>query len=95
MQLYHAKRLGLSDLIAKYTIHPAKLLKLNKGTLTAGADADVTVIDPDAEWVFTPETSASKSKNSPFFGWKLKGRAVATIVGGKKVWTEQTETVPA
>ncbi len=95
MQLYHAKRLGLSDLIAKYTIHPAKLLKLNKGTLTAGADADVTVFDPDREWVFERAATASKSSNNPFFGWKLKGRAVATIVGGKKVWTEQPEAVVA
>ncbi len=89
MQLYHTKRLGLSDLIAKYTINPARLLKLNKGTLTAGADADVTVMDPDGGWIFERAAIASKSSNSPFFGWKLQGRAVATIVGGKKVWTEQ------
>ena len=95
MQLYHAKRLGLSDLIAKYTVHPAKLLKLNKGTLTAGADADVTVFDPDREWIFERAATASKSSNNPFFGWKFKGRAVATIVGGKKVWTEQAEAVVA
>jgi len=95
MQLYHAKRLGLSDLIAKYTVIPARLLKLNKGTLTIGVDADVTVFDPDREWVFERAATASKSSNSPFFGWKLKGRAVATIVGGKKVWTEQKELVPA
>jgi len=55
----------------------------------------VTVFDPDAEWIFTPETSASKSRNSPFLGWKLKGRADATIVAGKKVWTEQSELVAA
>ena len=95
MQLYHAKRLGLSELIAKYTVNPARLLKLNKGTLTAGADADVTVFDPDREWIFERATTASKSSNSPFFGWRLKGRAVATIVGGKKVWTEQAEAVLA
>ena len=95
MQLYHSKRLGLSDLIAKYTVNPARLLKLNKGTLSVGADADVTVFDPDCEWGFKCAETASKSSNSPFFGWKLKGRAVATIVGGKKVWTEQAEVVPA
>jgi len=93
MQLYHRQRLGLSELIAKYTVNPARLLKLNKGTLAVGADADVTVLDPDAEWVFKPEDSASKSKNSPFFGWKLKGRATLTIVGGKKIWTGQAELV--
>ena len=93
MQLVHTKRISLADLIAKYTVNPARLLNLNKGTLSVGADADVTVFDPDAEWVFTSATSASKSKNNPFFGWRLKGKAVATIVGGKKVWTEQNELV--
>jgi dihydroorotase len=95
MQLYHGKRLSLPDLIAKYTINPARLLNLPKGTLAIGADADVTVIDPDREWVFDRAGTASKSANSPFFGWKLKGRAVATIVGGKKVWSEQDEAVTA
>ena len=93
MQLVHTKRISLTDMIAKFTINPARLLNLNKGTLNAGADGDVTVFDPDAEWVFRAEESASKSKNSPFSGWKLKGKAVATIVAGKKVWTEQSEPV--
>ena len=95
MQLYHAKRLSLPDMLAKYTVNPARLLNLPKGTLAVGADADVTVLDPDREWVFERAGTASKSANSPFFGWKLKGKAVATIVGGKKVWTEQAEAVAA
>jgi len=95
MQLYHGKRLSLPDLIAKYTVNPARLLNLSKGTLAVGADADVTVLDPDREWVFERAETASKSSNSPFFGWRLKGRAVATIVGGKKVWAEQAEAVAA
>jgi len=95
MQLYHAKRLSLPDLIAKYTVSPARLLNLKKGTLAVGTDADVTVIDPDREWVFERAETASKSANSPFFGWKLKGRSVVTIVGGKKVWTEQAKAVVA
>jgi dihydroorotase len=93
MQLVHPKRLGLPDMIAKYTIAPARLLNLPKGTLSSGADADVTVIDPDADWIFHVAESASKSRNSPFNGWKLKGRAVATIVAGKKVWLEQSDAV--
>ena len=80
-------------MIAKFTVNPARLLNLNKGTLSAGADADVTVFDPDREWVFDRAKTASKSTNSPFFGWKLKGRAVATIVAGKRVWSEQNELV--
>ena len=89
MQLYHTKRMGLADLIAKFTIAPAKLLGLTKGTLRPGADADVTVFDPDREWVFERHQTASKSYNSPFYGWLLRGKAVMTIVGGKVVWREQ------
>jgi dihydroorotase len=89
MQLVHAKRISLPDLIVKYTVNPARLLNLKKGALGVGADADVTVFDPDREWIFERAETASKSSNSPFFGWKLKGRAAATIVGGRKVWSEQ------
>jgi dihydroorotase len=64
--------------------NPARILKLpGKGTLRKGADADVTVIDPDAEWEYREADVRSKSRNSPFFGWKLRGRAVATIRGGR------------
>jgi dihydroorotase len=90
MQLYHAKHLNLVDLITKFTVNPAKLLKLAKGTLSVGADADVTVFDPEREWVYHAKDSASKSLNSPFFGWTLKGKAVATVVAGKAVWVEPT-----
>jgi dihydroorotase len=86
MQLYHAKRLGLSELIAKFTVNPARLLDVPKGTLSEGADADVTIFDPDREWVFESKDSASKSLNSPFFGWTLKGKPTSTIVAGKVVW---------
>jgi len=89
MQLFHSRRLGLSELITKFTIAPARLLRLNRGTLSIGADADVTVFDPDREWVFGKEPSASKSLNSPFYGWRLKGKAIATIVNGTTVWREQ------
>jgi dihydroorotase len=66
------------------------LLRLaGKGTLSVGADADVTVFAPDLEWVFTKEQTASKSFNSPFYGWTLKGKAVATIVGGRVVWRQK------
>ena len=91
MQLYHAKRLSLSDLISKYTVAPARLLNLPKGTLSVGADADVTVFDPDREWVWERADTASKSRNNPFYGWPLKGKTVATIVAGKKSWIEQQE----
>jgi dihydroorotase len=91
MQLYHSKRLGLSDLIAKFTVAPARLLQLPKGTLSVGAEADVTVFDPDRKWVFERSGSASKASNSPFYGWPLRGKAVATIVMGRMAWVEQDE----
>jgi dihydroorotase len=91
MQLYHTKRLGLADLIAKFTLAPARLLHLPKGTLSVGAEADVTVFDPDREWVFDRSSSASKASNSPFCGWPLRGKAMATIVRGRKAWVEQTQ----
>ncbi len=89
MQLHHTGRLGLSDLIAEFTVAPARLLQLRKGTLQPGADGDVTVFDPDREWVFERGGSASKSYNSPFYGWNLRGKATLTVVGGKVVWREQ------
>ncbi|MGH8022510.1 MAG: dihydroorotase, partial [Limisphaerales bacterium] len=91
MQLVESKRMSLSDLISKFTVGPARLLKLGKGTLSPGADGDVTVFDPQATWTFDARASMSKSVNSPFNGWKLKGKALATIVAGKPVWTEHCE----
>jgi dihydroorotase len=90
MQLYHAGRLSLNDVLAKYTVAPARLLHLAKGTLSPGADGDITIINPELGWVFDKATTASKSLNSPFYGWRLKGKAVGAIVGGKKVWMEQS-----
>jgi dihydroorotase len=70
-------------LLAMMTWNPARLVGLaNKGTLSVGADADVTVIDPRQEWSIDKERFASKSRNCPFHGWKVTGQALATIVGG-------------
>jgi dihydroorotase len=88
MELYHSKRMSLAAVIHCYTVAPARLLRIAKGTLSVGADADVTVIDPGFDWVFDRKDSASKSLNSPFFGWRLKGKAALTIVGGKVVWED-------
>jgi dihydroorotase len=89
MQLYHTKRLSLSDVVAKFTVAPARLLRLPKGTLSPGADADVTVFDPEHEWIFRRRDSASRSKNNPFEGWPMKGRAGLTLVRGKVVWRDE------
>jgi dihydroorotase len=85
--LVHKHRtIDIVRLIEMYTVEPARLLKIAAGTLSVGATADVTLIDPDLEWMVKVEKFESASPNSPFDGWKLRGRAVRTIVGGKTVW---------
>jgi dihydroorotase len=69
-----------------YTVEPARLLKIDSGTLSIGARADVTLIDPELKWTVNVDQFHSASRNSPFDSWKLKGRAVRTIVEGKTVW---------
>ena len=78
--------ISLSRLIALYTAEPARLLNLDRGTLSVGAPADVTIIDPDLEWTFDKNKSVSLSHNTPFHGHTWKGRAVRTIVAGETVW---------
>jgi dihydroorotase len=80
------RKIDIARLIEMYTVEPARLLKLAAGTLSIGAPADVTLINPDLEWTVKVDQFHSASCNSPFDGWKLKGRAVRTIVGGKTVW---------
>ena len=75
-------RVGLDD---GATFTPRVLLVGGDGDV-AIAPADVTVIDPRAEWTVRPEAFLSKSRNSPFAGWKLRGRAALTLVGGRIVW---------
>jgi dihydroorotase len=82
-QLIEPGHLTWSQAIKKLTINPARILGVEKGTLKPGADADVTIIAPNLEWVCDPQTFKSKSKNSPFAGWEFTGRAVMTIVGGR------------
>ena len=80
--VHKTKTIDLPRLIEMYTVNPARLLKLNAGTLSRGAAADVTLIDPDLEWTVDVKSSESLSCNTPFDGWKLRGRAVRTIVAG-------------
>jgi dihydroorotase len=84
-RLVHKKVIGLSRLVELFTTGPARVLHLDKGTLAAGADADVTVLDPDRLTTITPETFRSKSRNTPFKQWTLRGMAVMTVVGGRVV----------
>lgn len=89
MRFHHTGAMKLMDLISRLTDVPAKLVNLDsKGALGVGMDGDVTVFDADAEWVFRREDTVSKSTNSPFYDWPLKGKPVMTIVGGKVAWRE-------
>lgn len=82
-RLIEPGHLTWAQAIEKMTINPARILGIDKGTLKVGADADVTIIDPSASWIVDPSNFRSKSRNTPFDGWELRGRAVTTIVGGK------------
>jgi dihydroorotase len=78
--------LTVEQAVAALTAQPARAFGLTKGALAVGADADVTIVDPDAQWVVDPERFRSKGRNTPFSGWKLKGQVVSTLVGGRIVY---------
>ena len=82
-KLVHTNLLSLTDTIQKLTIEPAHILGIEGGTLSLGKPADITVIDPDQEWVVDANQFKSKSRNTPFHGWTLKGRAVMTVLRGR------------
>jgi dihydroorotase len=84
--LHQRKVLTLPQIIALLTVNPAKLLRLDRGTLSCGSPADITILDPDHAWTHDRNQSPSLSKNTPFHGFPLRGRALTTIVGGKVVW---------
>ena len=86
--LYHTKHMPLSDILRKMTLNPACILRINKGRLAIGGDADMVIFDPDEEWTVDPEQFASKGRNTPFGGHKLKGKVKYTIVGGKIVYQD-------
>jgi len=82
-KLVHTNTLPLNTTIAKLTIEPARILGIDGGTLSLGKLADITVIDPNREWVVDANQFKSKSRNTPFHGWTLKGRATITMLGGR------------
>ena len=89
LKLVHDNVLTLSQLVAQMSTNPARILGVPGGTLKPGSPADVTLLDLNREWQVDVTTFASKSRNCPFNGWTLQGRAVMTIVGGKVVSSEQ------
>ncbi|MDX2040147.1 MAG: dihydroorotase [Acidobacteriota bacterium] len=85
-RLVHRGVISLTRMVELLTTNPAKLFKLDRGTLQVGAVADVTIFDPEKQITVDAAKSQSKSRNTPFDGWELRGAPVATIVGGKIVW---------
>jgi dihydroorotase len=84
MSLVHRGDISLTQLISKLTCEPAKVIGRNDelGTLKAGAPANITIFDPDREWIVDSRNFASKGKNTPYDGYKLKGKVMATIANG-------------
>jgi len=85
-RLVHGGRITLSRMIELLSTNPARLLHLPGGTLADGAAADVTILAPDLAVTVSAAALRSKSKNTPFDGWQLRGGVVATIVGGRVVY---------
>ena len=89
-ELYHTGRMKLPDLIRRMTYNPASILRLpTKGRLSLGSDADITIFDPEEEWTIDPAQFASKARNTPFAGRKVKGKVKYTIVGGEIIYQEK------
>jgi dihydroorotase len=91
-RLVHEGVINLERLVELCSVNPAKIFSLaGRGTLRPGAWGDVTILDPDLEWTFDAARSRSKSRNTPFDGWTLRGAAVATIVAGRIVYRRAEE----
>lgn len=89
MNLIDTKELTYLDLVRLTSYNPAKLLKIDRGTIQEGKIADITIFDPNQKYVYTKEMIVSKSKNSPFIGKELKGKVKYTIVGGRIVYEDK------
>lgn len=85
-RLYHTGKISLMRLIDLLSTSPARIFKINRGSLSVGAYADVTIFNPNLETFVDPIKFCSKSRNTPFANWRLKGKVVNTIVGGKIVY---------
>jgi len=85
LELVREKVLTMSALVERMSLAPARILGLDRGHLSEGTSADITVFDADAEWIVEKEKLESKSKNSPFLGRKMKGKALYVLCGGRVV----------
>ena len=92
MSLVHNGEVDLNTLISKLTYEPAKIIGRGSelGTLKAGSPANITIFDPNREWIVNSSSFASKGKNTPFDGYQFKGKVVATIVDGRIVYEDES-----
>lgn len=88
MNLVDTGDLSYLDLVRVTSYNPAKLLKIDRGTIEEGKIADITIFDPNERYTYTKDMIVSKSKNSPFIGKGLKGKVKYTIVGGRIVYID-------
>ena len=88
-ELYHTGKMELADILRKMTFNPSCILGINKGRIAIGCSADLTLFDPEEEWVIQPEQFASKGHNTPFAGRTVKGKVKYTIVDGKIIYEER------
>lgn len=86
LRLVHRSIITRVRMVELMALNPARLLRLKAGTLSTGSAADLTIVDPELPWTVEPAEMLSKSRNTPFAGIKLKGRATMTIVGGEIVY---------
>ena len=87
-ELYHTRKMALPAIIRRMATNPSDILHLPKGRMAMGMDADLTIFDPDEEWVIDPEQFASKSRNTPFAGRTVKGKVKYTIVKGRVIYQD-------
>jgi dihydroorotase len=88
LKLVREGTLSLQQAVAKLTVGPARVLSLPRGSLAKGAVADITIFDPEKQWVVAAERFLSKSRNTPFDGWTMTGRVAQTLVAGKTVYDD-------
>jgi dihydroorotase len=88
-ELVHRGVMKLPDLIAALTCRPAKAMGIERGTLSEGSPADVAILDPGKDWVVEAGSFASKGMNSPFLGWRVKGRVTDVLAAGRPVYRNE------
>jgi dihydroorotase len=94
-RLVHPGFISLSRLVELLSMNPARILRVPGGTLAEGSPADITILAPDLQVTVSAERMRSKSKNSPFIGWSLRGGVAATIVGGRTVCVNPDTNISA